>query len=274
MDIMKILRKEMVFVNFPAVSKKDLLQKMAQKYARIYKRKSSEDIFRALEERENLGSTGFGNAIALPHAKLPGIGFFSLFVATLQRGMDFHSRDNRKVRLVIGILGPEGEDREYLSLLAQVSKMLREESIIRELVQSATEYDLHRTFLRNFSSLTQPSVPPRVKRVREKLLLIHLKQDRYLHEIINILVEREIYNTVISESATSENYISKSALFSGFLDFLSERGGTCKTIMAPVPAHQIPTLIQEIEAVMGDLDKHDGIYITALDILFQKGNLS
>jgi PTS system nitrogen regulatory IIA component len=274
MDIMKILKEEMVEVNFAATSKKDLLQKISGKYSDLYREQSQEVIYQALEERESLGSTGFGNAIALPHAKLPGIGYFSLFVATLKKGVDFQSRDNRKVRLVIAILGPEGEDREYLSLLAQISKMIRQETIIKELLNSTTGYDLFRTFLRNFSSLTQLTPAPKVKEIKEKMLLIHLKEEKFLHEIVNVLVERGIYNTVISESATFENYISKSALFSGFLDFLSERSGTCKTIMAPVPGHHIPALIGEIEAIMGDLDKYEGIYITALDILFQKGTLS
>jgi mannitol/fructose-specific phosphotransferase system IIA component (Ntr-type) len=270
---MQILKENMVCVGMETEHKEDLLLQVSKKFAGLYKKVGEQEILKALLEREELGSTGFGNRIALPHAKIEGLDFFSIYVGTLKHGVDFNSRDKKKVKLVLGILGPAGRDREYLKLLAQVSKMIREESIILELLSAKSDYDLFRNFVRNFVSLTVEAKPEK-KGESKKLLIFHLREEKFLYEIINLLVENKLYNTVISESTTFEGYVSKSPLFGGFLDFLSECSGVCKTITSPVPERMIPRLMEEVEKIMGDLNTHTGISITALDISYQKGSLT
>jgi len=62
-------------------------------------------------------------------------------------------------------------------------------------------------------------------------------------------------------------------LFADFLNFLGERTDNRKTIMAVLPASEIVEITQNIEEVMGDLDKHSGALIMALDIPYIKGTL-
>jgi len=68
--------------------------------------------------------------------------------------------------------------------------------------------------------------------------------------------------------------LTESPLFSGFLNFLADRKGDYKTIMVAVNEDEIPTLVRDIEEIMGDLNKHTGIQVMSLDVEFIKGAIS
>jgi PTS system nitrogen regulatory IIA component len=80
-----------------------------------------------------LGSTGVGHDIALPHAKIAGLGrLFSLFTR-LEKPIDFDAVDSRPVDLVFLLLVPENADKEHLAALASVSRRLRDREIAHRL---------------------------------------------------------------------------------------------------------------------------------------------
>lgn len=82
---------------------------------------------RAVVEREKLVSTGIGFGIAIPHAKIPGIRRFLVGLGRSRHGIDYPSIDDRPVRIVVMIGGPDGKQSEYLKLLASVQRFLKDE---------------------------------------------------------------------------------------------------------------------------------------------------
>jgi len=83
-------------------------------------------VFEALRARETLGSTGLGEGLALPHAKVVGLDrLFGMFVR-LGRPIPFDAIDDKPVDLVFLLLVPASGDCEYLAVLAAVCRKLRD----------------------------------------------------------------------------------------------------------------------------------------------------
>jgi len=96
----------------------------------------------AVMERERLGSTGVGEGVAIPHARLPGLerpvgGFLRLL-----HGVDFEAIDERPCDLVFMLLAPDGSGADHLRALAQVSRVFRQSAVRDALRKARTEDDV------------------------------------------------------------------------------------------------------------------------------------
>jgi PTS system nitrogen regulatory IIA component len=97
----------------------------------------------ALEAREALGSTGVGQGIAMPHARVGGLrDFFGLF-ARLERPIDFTAIDERPVDLVFLLLIPDRPGDDHLAALACVSRRLRDRDAAAQLRAAKTGAELY-----------------------------------------------------------------------------------------------------------------------------------
>ena len=93
-------------------------------------------VFDALWQREQLGSTGVGHGVALPHARLEELtGPIAAFLR-LQRPIAFDAPDNKPVTLVMALLLPRAEPKRQLLLLAHVAELFSSAQF-REKVQRA-----------------------------------------------------------------------------------------------------------------------------------------
>ncbi|MEM7728472.1 MAG: PTS sugar transporter subunit IIA [Pseudomonadota bacterium] len=86
---------------------------------------SCRDIVAAATERERLGSTGVGNGVALPHARIQGMDKVVAAFARLSEPLEFDAVDGRPVDLVCFLLAPEDCGGAHLRALARVSRLLR-----------------------------------------------------------------------------------------------------------------------------------------------------
>jgi PTS system nitrogen regulatory IIA component len=100
-------------------------------------------------KREELGSTGVGNGVALPHARLAGLKApFSLFVR-LRRRIDFEAIDDQPVDIVFLLLLPESDNGEQLNALACAARALRDPEVLKQIRSAADPDSL-------FRALTEP----------------------------------------------------------------------------------------------------------------------
>jgi PTS system nitrogen regulatory IIA component len=83
----------------------------------------------ALEEREQLGSTGFGRGVAMPHSRIPGIARPVVAVIRLKQPIDFAAADGMPVSLVFGLLSPTNSGATHLHALAALSRLVRDERV-------------------------------------------------------------------------------------------------------------------------------------------------
>ena len=82
-----------------------------------------------LQERENLGSTGFGRGVAIPHARMPGIRRPVMALLKLDRAINFDAADGMPVDLVFGLISPDSSGATHLRALAAISRMVRDEKM-------------------------------------------------------------------------------------------------------------------------------------------------
>ena len=121
-----------VCVDLGASSRKQALQGMAEAAAE-QTGLPARAIFDAVLQRERLGSTGVGQGVAIPHARLPGINEVVGIFARLRTPVDFESIDGRPADLIFMLLAPEDAGAEHLKALARVSRMLRREDVRQRL---------------------------------------------------------------------------------------------------------------------------------------------
>jgi len=107
-------------------------------------------ILEALLEREMLGSTGIGDGIAIPHAKLRGIAKVPLLVFGRSReGVDFNSLDDRTAHLFFLLVSSDADVGAHLQTLAGISRILKDPGIRNELLKAPDSDSIHRILHQN-----------------------------------------------------------------------------------------------------------------------------
>jgi nitrogen PTS system EIIA component len=101
-----------------------------------------------LLEREQIGSTGVGNGIAIPHGKMPDLQKLLLCFGRSGRGIAFEARDKMPVHLFVMILSPLDMAAEYLQTLGRISRLLKDESIRGKLLQASNAKTVQQLFSR------------------------------------------------------------------------------------------------------------------------------
>ena len=127
-------------VNVPGGSKKHVLEQIASLVAGDLPELAQPDIFESLIAREKLGSTGFGNGIAIPHCRLIGCSAPLCAVLRLDAAVDFDAIDGAPVDLLFVLLVPEAATDEHLELLRQIASML-DRSEVRERLRQVQSSD-------------------------------------------------------------------------------------------------------------------------------------
>ena len=131
--IFKLL-PEAVWVAAPG-DKQAILAALADRFASVYLL-DREAVLDGLQEREALGSTGFGRVVALPHARIEGLSRPVAALLRLQTPVDFAAADRLPVDLVIGLLSPTNAGATHLHALAALSRMVRDEVMHRALIEA------------------------------------------------------------------------------------------------------------------------------------------
>lgn len=130
-------------VNVPGGSKKRVLEQIAKVLGRDLPGLDTMAIFESFIAREKLGSTGFGNGIAIPHCRMSGCASPFSAVLRLDAPVDFDAIDGAPVDLLFVLLVPEAATDEHLELLRQIASMLDREDVRERLRQAQTGQDLY-----------------------------------------------------------------------------------------------------------------------------------
>lgn len=132
MQISEFLDFDAIKPGLPGGSKRALLQQLA---ALAGQRLGFDQaaILSSLVERERLGSTGFGQGVAIPHGKVEGLGRIYGLFGRLSEPVDYKAIDGRKVDLVFLLLSPPDAGAEHLKALAAISRVIRNAATLDKL---------------------------------------------------------------------------------------------------------------------------------------------
>ncbi len=119
-----------------ADGKQAILRALAQRFAAAYGLDEAV-VLTGIEEREKLGSTGFGRGVAIPHARIAGVTRPVAAFLRLEAPVTFDSADAMPVDLVFGLLSPEQAGAAHLHALASISRTMRDEGMHTALSNAA-----------------------------------------------------------------------------------------------------------------------------------------
>ena len=140
-----LLERAAIAPRVTATSKRQALSAIAEIAGRNFGLRPG-DILDALLEREAHGSTGVGYGVAVPHARLPGLGRLRAVFARLELPIEFEAVDDRPVDLIFALFAPPEASGEHLRALARVSRALRQ-ATLREQLRQASGADAIRALL-------------------------------------------------------------------------------------------------------------------------------
>lgn len=131
-DLSDILTIDAVDARVSAANKKALFQHLAWAAERLTGIPAKK-IAAALNERERLGSTGFGGGAAIPHGKIEGLPRVTGYFLRLSTPVDYQAVDGLPVDLVFLLLSPPDAGVDHLKALAGVSRMFRDRQTLAKL---------------------------------------------------------------------------------------------------------------------------------------------
>src|SRR5215217_231399 len=124
MNLADFLDFESIKTNLSGGNKRSLLQQLANLAGHRLELDAAA-VLSSLNEREQLGSTGFGHGVAIPHGKIEGLGRIYCLFARLGENVDYKAIDGRAVDLVFLLLSPPDAGADHLKALAAISRVTR-----------------------------------------------------------------------------------------------------------------------------------------------------
>lgn len=136
MKITDFLAPECVAAEIEATGKRETLVRLAEALSSNDSAIEPSRLVEALLERERIGSTGIGDGVAIPHAKLKGIRRVEGAFGRSRGGVDFDAADGRPCHLFFLLVAPEDAASDHLRALSRIAKLMRDAEVRRRLLEA------------------------------------------------------------------------------------------------------------------------------------------
>ena len=140
-NLIDFLPEPAIQVELKSQNKKEVLKELVQILCAAHGVKNSSGILDALLEREELGSTGIGQGIAIPHGKSDSAGKIVAALGISKRGIDFDALDGEPVFIFFMLVAPSASSGVHLKILAKISRLLKDKFFRQSLRETKTAQD-------------------------------------------------------------------------------------------------------------------------------------
>lgn len=147
MELGALTRPDLIFPDLPSTDPARVLRDLATRVAKSGQVRDGDELFQRLWEREQLGSTGIGQGVAIPHCKLKGLRHGVVAVGLVPAGVDFGAVDGQPVKVFFLVISPAEAPAEHLQILAALSRWIKADQHAGRLLalhDPAQVYDLLR----------------------------------------------------------------------------------------------------------------------------------
>ncbi|HEX2253580.1 MAG TPA: PTS sugar transporter subunit IIA [Thermoanaerobaculia bacterium] len=134
MNLASLTEPELVFPDLPGDDVSSVLHSLARRVAELGYVTDSDHLHAKLIEREQLGSTGIGSGVAIPHCKMAGLSRAVLAVAQTRRPVDFGAVDGQPVRLFFLVISPADSPAVHLQVLSSISRWVKADHHVERLL--------------------------------------------------------------------------------------------------------------------------------------------
>lgn len=136
MQVEQILNPDLTFFNLEGSSKKRVLEQVSQQVSQVIPSIDATALFEGLLAREKLGSTGFGDGVAIPHCRIDNCSTAIGVLVKLKEAVDFDAIDGKPVDILFVLLAPQDANQEHLDTLSEVAELLNQPQF-RKLVRAS-----------------------------------------------------------------------------------------------------------------------------------------
>ncbi|PCF40652.1 PTS fructose transporter subunit IIABC [Staphylococcus delphini] len=136
MRITELLTKETIAMDLSAMTKDGAIDELAQQLNQAGKLNHLDDYIAAIHKREQQSSTGIGEGIAIPHAKVEAVKTPAIAFGKSKAGVDYDSLDMQPAHLFFMIAAPATGAQTHLDALAKLSSVLMDESVRQALLEA------------------------------------------------------------------------------------------------------------------------------------------
>lgn len=137
-----------IIPDLKASSKKALLEELAEVATRRFPSIDKEKLLAVLAEREQLGTTGIGDGVAIPHGKLTGLVQPILCFGRSKKGIGFEALDGQPAFLFFLLVAPETSAGIHLQALARIARLLKNSHFRKRLLEAKGRKDIYETIVR------------------------------------------------------------------------------------------------------------------------------
>ena len=135
MDITTLLSADRI-VQVKDSSKDGAIKALVRTLAKCPEVTKEKELSKAIHDRERILSTGIGQGIAIPHAKIASVTKFVAAIGISKSGVDFDSLDDKPAHIIVMIAGPEGQSEEYLRILSRFTAVLKNEQVRNRVIEA------------------------------------------------------------------------------------------------------------------------------------------
>ncbi len=268
MRLSDVLRPECIAAGVELADKEAALQEIARSARKclILEGVSEDAILKGLHDREALGSTGFGEGMAIPHCRLKEAPDFVVGLVTVPSGVDFDASDGQKVRIIVFIVAPLRETTEHLRVLSAISLVLSAPGALKELLAAGTPEAL----LENFLQHSREDINLR-GHTNKRLIHIFVQEEELFQKLLSALESVDSVSLAVVEGRNSSEYLAKMPLFAGL--FGNGHLAFSRIILAVVDRTMTNEAIRLVESVTGHLDDCTRALVTVQDVFYAAGSL-
>lgn len=142
MQLREILSLDCTKSAVQCTSKKRALEMISELVAQ-HTGQSSTELFECMLSREKMGSTGIGNGIAIPHARMQSSDKAIAVLLQCESPVEFDSIDNRPVDLLFALLVPDEQCKEHLKTLSSMAERLNNKQVLKQLRNAQSDQELY-----------------------------------------------------------------------------------------------------------------------------------
>ena len=256
MKLIDVVKPECIVARATVSTKCDALEKVAEtaKQCHLLDQVNTEDVSKALKEREKLGSTGFGQGIAIPHCRLDDVSEFVVGIMTVPKGVDFQALDDQPVKLIIFIVGPTGGADQHLKILSSISHTLLIPGVTKELLAENTSEAIRESLIRHTRADLDVT-----KRTTKALVEVYVQNKEKFRILLEELTAIETGSIVILDTERPAIYLAEVPLFA---DFWSDGVSSfSKIIRVVVEKGLVNECIRRVDVVANGLDHSSEIMV-------------
>jgi PTS system nitrogen regulatory IIA component len=271
MGLFTSFRPECIQIGSGAGNKTEVLQELARlaKKSKVLDKVSEKRIVEALQQREQIGTTGFGGGIAIPHCRLENIDEFVVGLLITPEGLDFQSLDGETTTTFFFIIGPDSQRNRHIQLLSAISKILKNPGVIQRFLEAFDEKQV-RKIVEELFRLVDGGIAPDQQKGR-CLFHVFVQNEKYFEELLQVFSAVIEGSIAVIEGNAAGHYLHRLPLFASY--WSESQQGFCRIILAVVDKDLCNDVIRRIHTVDENLENDPGVLITVQELMYSSGSL-